>query len=52
MLRPGEEAIARMPSAAERRELRLDAGVPVIEIRRDGVAVQVLPAPTVRLHAT
>jgi GntR family transcriptional regulator len=51
MLRPGEEAIARMPSAAERRALKLDPGVPVIEIRRRGVAIQVLPAPGVRLHA-
>jgi DNA-binding transcriptional MocR family regulator len=32
-LRPGDEAIARMPSLAERRRLHLDEGVPVIEIR-------------------
>jgi GntR family transcriptional regulator len=32
-LRPGDEAIARMPSPAERRRLHLDEGVPVIEIR-------------------
>lgn len=49
-LRPGEEAIARMPSAAERRALQLDAGVPVIEIRRPGGPTRVLPAPDVRLR--
>jgi GntR family transcriptional regulator len=32
-LRPGDEAIARMPSPAERRQLNLDEGIPVIEIR-------------------
>ena len=32
-LRPGDEAIARMPSPAERRRLHLDEGIPVIEIR-------------------
>lgn len=37
-LRPGDEAIARMPSPAERRRLNLDEGIPVIEIRNgDGV---------------
>jgi GntR family transcriptional regulator len=35
-LRPGDEAIARMPSPAERRDLALDDGVPVIEIRCAG----------------
>jgi hypothetical protein len=50
-LRPGEEAIARMPSPAERRELNLDPNVPVIEIRRGGVVTEVVPAETVTLHA-
>jgi len=51
-LQPGEEAIARMPSPAERRRLNLEAGVPVIEIRRTGTVVEVLPALNVYLHVT
>ena len=42
-LRPGDEAIARMPSPAERRRLHLDEGVPVIEIR-NGAGVRELHA--------
>ena len=49
-LLPGDEAIARMPSPAERRALQLGPGVPVIEIRRAGRVVDVLPAPGVTLH--
>ena len=42
-LRPGDEAIARMPSPAERRRLNLDEGIPVIEIR-NGAGVRELHA--------
>ncbi|WDZ85203.1 GntR family transcriptional regulator [Micromonospora cathayae] len=43
-LTPGGSAIARMPSSHERREMDLDEGVPVLEIRDAAGDVQVLPA--------
>jgi GntR family transcriptional regulator len=45
----GGTAISRMPSSAERRELDLDEGVPVLEIRSPGAPVQVLPGDRAEL---
>ena len=52
MLRPGQEAVARMPTPAEQRELDLAADTPVIEIRSAGVVTEVVPARGVTVHAT
>jgi DNA-binding FadR family transcriptional regulator len=49
-LRPGDEAIARMPSPAERRRLHLDEGVPVIEIRNGAGARELHAASEVALQ--
>lgn len=38
------DVIARMPTPAERRELGIPAGVPVLVVERDGQAPEVLPA--------
>ena len=43
-LNPGEQVIARMPSAPEVRRLRLDPGVPVLEILCDGKPQELLAA--------
>jgi DNA-binding transcriptional regulator YhcF (GntR family) len=43
-LRPGEQVVARMPSAPEVRRLRLDPGVPVLEIGGNGEPCAVMPA--------
>jgi DNA-binding FadR family transcriptional regulator len=51
ILRPGDEAVARMPTPAERRDLDLDDGVPVIEIRSAGRVLVVHAASEVALQA-
>jgi DNA-binding FadR family transcriptional regulator len=51
-LEPGDEAIARMPSPEERRQLNIDEGIPVIEIRGADRVVEVLPASEVALQAS
>ncbi|SCL13505.1 GntR family transcriptional regulator [Micromonospora inyonensis] len=48
-LTPGSSAIARMPSSRERREMDLDEGVPVIEIRGPKGEVYVLPGDQTEL---
>ncbi|MFE0591050.1 GntR family transcriptional regulator [Micromonospora echinospora] len=48
-LTPGSSAIARMPSNNERREMDLDEGVPVIEIRSADGDVTVLPGDQTEL---
>jgi DNA-binding FadR family transcriptional regulator len=49
-LRPGDSAIARMPSPAERHALNLEEGVPVIEIRHGDEVRQVHAASVIALH--
>lgn len=49
---PGDTAIARMPSAPERRRLRLDRGTPVVEILRDGVTVALYTSDGLRLEVS
>ncbi|XTZ15890.1 GntR family transcriptional regulator [Micromonospora echinospora] len=48
-LTPGSAAIVRMPSSRERREMDLDEGVPVIEIRSAEGDVTVLPGDQTEL---
>jgi GntR family transcriptional regulator len=43
-LNPGEQVIARMPSAPEVRRLQLDPGVPVLEIVCAGKVLELLAA--------
>ncbi|BCL13856.1 GntR family transcriptional regulator [Micromonospora sagamiensis] len=48
-LTSGSSAIVRMPSSRERREMDLDEGVPVIEIRNPKGEVTVLPGDQTEL---
>jgi DNA-binding GntR family transcriptional regulator len=50
VLRAGDEAIARMPDVTERASLALDAGVPVIEVRRADGKTELHSADTVSLR--
>ncbi len=43
-LAPGTEVVARMPSPAERDQLDIGLGVPILEIWRGGECVQVVAA--------
>ncbi|MEU9828532.1 GntR family transcriptional regulator [Micromonospora chersina] len=45
----GASVIARMPTGRERRELHLDEGVPVLEIRRGKSKAEVQPGDQVEL---
>lgn len=49
VLAPGSSAIARMPSNRERREMDLDEGVPVLEIRSAEGDVKVVPGDQIEL---
>lgn len=46
----GDEVIARLPTDAERRDLWLRLGVPIVEIRRAGGDIEIRPANTVSLR--
>jgi transcriptional regulator with XRE-family HTH domain len=46
----GDEAIVRLPTDPERRELRLPMGIPVIQIRSAGTTTDILPADAVSLR--
>ena len=48
-LGPGASVVARMPSGRERREMQLDEGVPVLEVRDAKGDVEVLPGDEVEL---
>ncbi|MFG2064472.1 GntR family transcriptional regulator [Micromonospora sp. NPDC048871] len=48
-LTAGSSAIARMPTGAERRDLGLDEGVPVLEIRDAKGKTEVLPGDEIKL---
>jgi DNA-binding GntR family transcriptional regulator len=48
-LHPDDRLITRMPSPAERAQLRLDSGVPIIEIRRSSGEVEVHAADQVEV---
>ncbi|MFC0006967.1 GntR family transcriptional regulator [Micromonospora siamensis] len=48
-LAPGATVVARMPSGKERRAMQLDEGVPILEVRNPGGAVEVLPGDEVEL---
>ncbi|PZG05653.1 GntR family transcriptional regulator [Micromonospora craterilacus] len=48
-LAAGSSAIARMPTGAERRDLQLDEGVPVLEVRDAAGGVEVLPGDEIEL---
>jgi GntR family transcriptional regulator len=51
VLRPHDRLICRMPSRSERDAMRFDAGVPVLELRRPGAAVAMLPADQIEIIA-
>lgn len=50
-LRPGDEAVVRMPTAAEHRAHHLDRDQPVIEIRRRDGTTEVYEARRVTVLA-
>jgi hypothetical protein len=51
-LGPGDEAVVRMPTPAERRDHRLGKDEPVIEIRRGDGTSEVHGARQVKVSAT
>lgn len=48
-LAAGASVVTRMPTGTERREMYLDEGVPVLEVRRADGNVEVLPGDQVEL---
>lgn len=49
-LPPGGSVIARMPTGQERRDMDVDEGVPVLEVRSATSGTTVYPADRIELH--